>query len=275
MNLEELQFLKKKANDIRKDTIDQIGYFGSGHIGGALSVIEVITILYYRYMKIDPANPSMPDRDILVLSKGHSGPALYSTLASKGYFSKELLHTLNCPETKLPSHCDRLKTPGMDMTAGSLGQGLSAAIGFALGSRLDGIGNTIYCVIGDGESNEGQIWEGALAGAHYRLDNLVAFTDCNKLQLDSWTEEIMNMEDLQEKWQAFGWFTQRVDGHDFQALDEAITKSKKTRGRPSMIIMDTVKGKGAFFAENRPDNHHMVFDYDTAQEAIRRLDENQ
>jgi transketolase len=267
----DVAFLKEKALEIRKDTIDQIGHLGFGHIGGALSVVEVITILYYRFLNVDPNDPRKEGRDIFVLSKGHAGPALYSALASKGYFPKEELHTLNQPGTNLPSHCDRLRTPGMDMTAGSLGQGLSAAIGVALGYRMDKRDATIYCVVGDGESNEGQVWEAAMSAAHFRLENLVAFTDCNRLQLDSWTEEIMGLGDLVAKWDSFGWHTQRVDGHDFNALDEAISNARAHKGQPSMIILDTIKGKGAPFAENRPDNHHMMVSNEAAQEAIRQL----
>jgi transketolase len=271
MEQKELEALSQKAAEIRKLTIDEIGYLGLGHIGGAMSVIEVLTVLYYKYMFVEPSQPRHPDRDIFVLSKGHAGPALYAVLASKGFFPIEELHTLNRPDTRLPSHCDRLLTPGMDMTAGSLGQGLSAAIGFAIAAKLDNHPKTVYCLIGDGESNEGQIWEAAMSAAHYGLGNLIAFTDCNKLQLDSWTKDIMNVEDLKSKWEAFNWHTQRIDGHDIQLIDEAVKQAKSVEDRPSMIVLDTVKGKGAAFAENRADNHHMVFSYQQAKDAIEIL----
>jgi transketolase len=223
-------------------------------------------------MNVTPAEPRRPDRDRLVLSKGHAGPALYAVLADKGFFPAEWLNTLNRGGTRLPSHCDRVRTPGIDMTTGSLGQGLSAAVGMALAARLDRAAHTVYAIISDGESNEGQIWEAAMAAAHWRLNRLIAFTDYNKMQIDGYVHEVMNVEDLNAKWVAFGWFVQRVDGHDLAALDGAIVRAKAEPLRPSMIVMDTVKGKGAFFAENRVESHNMKYDYETALEAIRRLE---
>ena len=273
MELQEIILLKEKAKEIRKTTIESIGYLGVGHIGGALSVVEVLTLLYHRHLDVSPNEPKKKDRDKLVLSKGHAGPALYSVLADKGFFPKEWLYTLNKGGTNLPSHCDMNRTPGIDMSTGSLGQGISAAIGIALANRLDNIDKKVYLIIGDGESNEGQVWEGAMAAAHYKLNNLIAFTDCNKMQIDGYVHEIMNIEDLNAKWNAFGWFVQRVNGHDFLDMDIAIERAKKESLRPSMIILDTIKGKGAFFAENRLDNHNMNVDYETAKEACRMLDE--
>lgn len=275
MLAQDLESLKKKARQIRVDTIDAIGYLGLGHIGGSLSLVEVLTVLYFRRMSIDPARPKKRDRDVLILSKGHAGPVLYSTLASRGYFPRSELRTLNQPNTKLPSHCDRLRTPGMDMTAGSLGQGLSAAVGFALAYRMDQRERNVFCILGDGESNEGQVWEAAMSAAHFSLENLIAFTDCNRLQLDSWTKEIMDTGDIRAKWASFGWETLRINGHDMEQIDSAIEQAIEARGRPFMIVLDTVKGKGAYFAENRPDNHHMSFDYETAREAIRRIEDGQ
>ena len=272
MNKEEIKILEEKAKEIRKLTIDQIGYLGVGHIGGAMSIVEVLTILYYKFMKVDPGNPKMPDRDKLVISKGHAGPALYSILADKGFFPKEWLHTLNRGGTRLPSHCDKNLTPGIDMSTGSLGQGISTAIGLALANRLDNIDRKVYLIIGDGESNEGQIWEGAQAAPMFKLNNLIAFTDYNKMQLDGYMHEIMNIEDLNAKWQANNWFVQRVDGHDFFDLNIAIERSSQEKIRPSMIIMDTIKGKGCSFAERDITNHNMVFDYEKAKEAIAVLD---
>jgi len=272
MEIEELNRLKEKAKEIRKMTIDAIGYLGVGHIGGALSVVEVLTLLYYKHMDVSPEDPKKKNRDKLVLSKGHAGPALYSVLADKGFFPKEWLHTLNKGGTNLPSHCDMNRTPGIDMTTGSLGQGMSAAIGITLANRLDHIDKKVYLIIGDGESNEGQIWEGAMAAAHFKLNNLIAFTDYNKMQIDGYVHDIMNIEDLDAKWTAFGWFVQRVNGHEFQDMDMAVERAKKELYRPSMIILDTIKGKGAFFAERRLDNHNMNVDYETAKEACRLLD---
>jgi transketolase len=273
MDIQEIKQLEAKAKEIRKRTIDSIGYLGVGHIGGALSVIEVLTLLYYKNMDVSPEEPKKKNRDKLVLSKGHAGPALYSVLADKGFFPIEWLHTLNQGGTNLPSHCDMNRTPGIDMSTGSLGQGISAAIGIALANRLDGIDKKVYLIIGDGESNEGQIWEGAMAAAHYKLNNLIAFTDHNKMQIDGYVHEIMNVEDLDAKWNAFGWFVQRVNGHDFEDMEMAIERAKKELYRPSMIILDTIKGKGAFFAERRLDNHNMNVDYETAKEACRLLDQ--
>ena len=267
----ELKKLEEKANEIRKMTIDEIGFLGVGHIGGALSVVEVLTILYYKYMDISVSDPKKKDRDKLVLSKGHAGPALYCILADKGYFPKEWLHTLNVGGTNLPSHCDMNRTPGIDMTTGSLGQGISSAIGLALTNRIDKIDKKVFLIIGDGESNEGQIWEGAMAAAHFKLNNLIAFTDYNKMQIDGYVHDTMNIEDLNSKWVSFGWFVQRINGHSLRELEMAIDRAKEEKFRPSMIIMDTIKGKGAFFAEGRLDNHNMNFNYDTAQEACRIL----
>ncbi len=262
--------LEARAKDIRILTIDAIGYLGVGHIGGALSVIEVLTVLYFRHLRHDPARPRWYERDRLVLSKGHAGPALYSTLALRGFFPTEWLHTLNQGGTRLPSHCDRNRTPGIDMTTGSLGQGLSAACGIALANRLDGIDCHVYAIIGDGESDEGQVWEAAMFAAKYRLTRLIAFTDKNKLQIDGPTDEVMDLGRLEDKWAAFGWNTARVDGHDVAAIDGAISDAK-TRGGPAMIILDTIKGKGAAFCEGAANNHNLAFDYETAKAAIAQL----
>lgn len=273
MEKEEMKELEEKAREIRKITIDTIGYLGVGHIGGALSIVDVLTILYYKYMDISCDEPRKKNRDKLVLSKGHAGPALYSVLADKGFFPKEWLHTLNAGDSQLPSHCDMNRTPGIDMTTGSLGQGISAAIGIALANRLDKIDKKIYLIIGDGESNEGQIWEGAMAAAHYKLNHLIAFTDNNKMQIDGYVRDVMNIEDIGAKWSAFGWYVQRVNGHDFEEMSFAIERAHKETARPSMIILDTIKGKGAFFAEGKLENHNMKVGYETARKACKILDQ--
>lgn len=269
----ELKQLKEKAREIRKLTIDSIGYLGVGHIGGAMSIVDVLTLLYEKHMDIDPKEPKKKDRNKLVVSKGHAGPALYSILADKGFFPKDWLHTLNVGGTNLPSHCDMNKTPGIDMTTGSLGQGISSAIGLALANRLDNIKHNVFLIIGDGESNEGQVWEGAMAASQFKLNNLIAFTDYNKMEIDGYVHDIMNLEDLNAKWVSFGWFVQRVNGHDFNQMNEAIERAKKEEHRPSMIILDTIKGKGAFFAEGKLSSHNMPVDYETAKEACKKLDE--
>jgi len=272
MDKEIESYLKTQAKEIRKMTIEEIAILGSGHIGGAMSIVDLLALLYFHRMKIDPQRPRWEERDQLIVSKGHSGPAVYATLALRGFFPKDWLLTLNKGGTSLPSHCDRNKTPGIDMTTGSLGQGFSAAIGIALGLRMDNKPSTVYTIIGDGESNEGQIWEGALFAAYQKLTNLIAFTDCNKQQLDGFTKDILDMGNIAAKWESFGWFTQETDGHDIAALDAAIEKALAQKEKPSMIVMHTIKGKGCNFAEGVEKNHSMAFDMEKAKEAIVALE---
>ncbi len=272
MHPSEIQTLQEKAQEIRRLIIQSIGSIGVGHVGGSLSLAEVLAYLYFHRMRVDPANPRWPDRDILVLSKGHAGPALYATLALKGFFPIEWLWTLNKGGTNLPSHADRNKTPGVDMTAGSLGQGLSAAIGMALADRLDGKKNYVYAILGDGESNEGQVWEASMTAAHYRLGNLIAFTDYNKMQIDGYTKDIMNLEDLSAKWRSFNWHVQRIDGHSIRAIDAAVTLAQAEQERPSMIILDTVKGKGVSWSEGKVGSHNMPVTAEMVQQALKELE---
>lgn len=247
------------AEEIRVETLKEFAHLGFGHVGGAMSIIETLAVLYGGEMRIDPQNPGLETRDKFVMSKGHAGPALYATLALKGYFPLENLLTLNQGGTTLPSHCDRLKTPGVDMTTGSLGQGISTAIGLALGDRLMGRDSNTFLMLGDGECNEGQVWEGAMFAAHYKLDNLVAFVDLNKQQLDGSTDDVMYMGDMVDKFTAFGWHTQKVDGHNVDEIKEAVERAKAEKGRPSMIILDTVKGHGCLLAESMFPCHHIAF----------------
>ncbi|MFA7127744.1 MAG: transketolase [Sphaerochaeta sp.] len=263
--------LKQRALEIRKLTIEEIGNFGSGHIGGSMSIVELLTYLYYHEMRIDPANPRKDDRDRFVCSKGHAGPAVYATLASKGYFPIEDLKTLNQGGTKLPSHCDMTKTPGVDFTGGSLGQGFSAAVGIALGQKIRKMDAHTFAVIGDGESQEGQIWEAAETAAQWKLGNLIAFTDFNRLQLDGFTSDIVNMDNIDARWLGFNWHVQRVNGHNFAELDRAIQAAKKVLDRPSMIIMDTVKSYGFIPGENITGNHSMAYDMSVATKAVEDL----
>lgn len=267
--------LKAQAREVRKYTIDTIANLGVGHIGGSLSVVEILTLLYYREMRVKAEDPLWRERDKLVLSKGHAGPALYSVLALKGFFPMEWLSTLNRGGTKLPSHCDRNLTPGIDMTTGSLGQGLSAACGLAIANKLDGIDNWTYVIIGDGETNEGQNWEAAMLAPHQKLSRIIAFTDYNKLQLDGTTDQILSLGDIEGKWRTFGWHVDRCDGHDFPSMSCAIARAKAQAlggdGKPSMIILDTIKGKGAAFAEGKLTNHNMNIDRQTADIAIAAL----
>ena len=266
--------LKRFAADIRIETIKMFAEAGYGHIGGSMSIVDVLAVLYGGVMKIDPSNPLWEERDRLVLSKGHSGPGLYSALALKGYFPIKELKTLNKGGTNLPSHCDRRKTPGIDMTTGSLGQGVSTAMGLALGAQMKGLNNYTYLIIGDGEMQEGQVWEGAGFAAHYGLGNLIAFVDYNKKQLDGLVEDICKPFDIQSKFESFGWHGQTVKGYDVEEIYNAINIAKKEKERPSMIVLDTVKGKGCSFAEFEDFNHYMVINYEMAEEAIKVIEES-
>lgn len=244
--------IKQICKDIRCGIVECIASIGVGHIGGCLSIAELLAVLYFEEMNIDPKNPSKPDRDRFICSKGHAGPAVYATLALRGFFDYELLYTLNKNGTMLPSHCDMNKTPGVDMTAGSLGQGFSCAVGAALGSRLKKDGAVIYTLIGDGESQEGQIWEAAMFAAAKKLDNIIAFTDYNKMQIDGTVEEICGIAPLGDKWRAFGWnVIELEDGNDVEAVSAAVKAAKANigSGKPTMVILNTVKGKGISFIE--------------------------
>lgn len=256
MEEREIKYLELKAKQIRRLIIDEIGKLGVGHIGGCLSAVEALVVLYYKVMNIDPNNPQKEGRDRFVLSKGHAGPALYAVLADKGYFDVSVLDTLNRPETNLPSHCDMLKTRGIDMTTGSLGQGISCAVGMAKASKILKDNAYIYCMIGDGESQEGQVWEAAMSAAHFKLDNLIVFTDYNKLQIDGSIDEVMSLLNIEEKWRAFGWNVYSVDGHDISLIYDAIVKAKEVKGKPSMIILNTIKGKGVSFIEKMGAGNH-------------------
>ena len=247
-NIEEL---KTQANTIRKDILRMIYNIQSGHLGGSFSMVEMLTALYFDEMHYDPKDPCLKDRDRFILSKGHTAPALYATLANAGYFPKEKLMTsFRRIDSMLQGHPDMKKTPGVEMTSGSLGIGLSAANGMALGNRHQGISARIYCMIGDGEINEGQIWEAAATASHYHLDNLVAITDVNGLQNDAETKKVKDMLDIAEKWRAFGFHTIEIDGHDFSEIFAALDEARAHKGQPAAIISHTVKGKGVSFMEN-------------------------
>ena len=245
------------AREFRFVITDMICRSGSGHIGGALSLVDIIITLYYRVMRVKPDEPRWLDRDRLVLSKGHAGPVLYTALAYRGFFPMQWLTTLNQDGTRLPSHVDQIQTPGIDITAGSLGQGLSCACGIALAGKLNKKDYRTFCIIGDGESDEGQIWEAALFAGHRKLDNLVAITDYNKMQIDGTTEEIINLEPLAEKWRAFNWEVFEMNGHDWDDIHATIGKAIAVKGKPSMIIAHTVKGKGNAAVENTVGSHNI------------------
>lgn len=245
------------AKEFRYVITDMICRSGSGHIGGALSLVEVMITLYYRTMRVNPADPRWPDRDRLILSKGHAGPVLYTALAYKGFFPMQWLTTLNQDGTRLPSHVDQIQTPGVDITAGSLGQGLSCACGVALAGKLNAKDYRTFCIIGDGESDEGQIWEAALFAGNRKLDNLVAITDYNKMQIDGTTAEVMNLEPIVDKWRAFNWEVFEVDGHDWDAIHATINKAIAVTGKPTMIIAHTLKGHGNAAVEGQVGSHNI------------------
>ncbi len=260
---------EKICEDIRIDILKCINSCGKGHVGGSLSLVETLVVLYYEVMNIDSKDPKMAGRDRLVLSKGHGGPALYSVLSKKGFFDKSALLTLNKPNTMLPSHPDMKKIAGVDMTTGSLGQGVSAAVGMAYASKLEEDDAYIYTILGDGECQEGQVWEAALAANNMKLDNLIAFVDYNKMQLDGSLEDIVNVDDMAEKWRSFGFHSVSIDGHDMDAIYEAINEAKKIKDKPKMIVLNTVKGKGYEFIEKEGyKNHSMPVTEDMIEKAI-------
>ena len=267
--------LKEVCKDIRCDIMTCIGHLGVGHIGGCLSMVEILAALYFKEMNIDPSNPKMEGRDRFACSKGHAGPAVYATLANRGYFDKSELLTLNQGGTHLPSHCDMNLTTGIDMTTGSLGQGFSCACGIALGSKLEKDGATVYTVIGDGETQEGQVWESAMFASAKKLDNLIGFTDCNKLQLDDYVEVVSDLAPLADKWAAFGWDVFEVEnGNDVDQVVDAIESAKKLigNGKPKMIICNTVKGCGVqWIIDLGSGNHNCKLTEEQAAEAIKEI----
>ena len=266
----EIRIFSKK---VQMEVCKMIAPLPAGHLGGSLSIADALSVLYNRQMKFDPKNPKWDGRDWLVMSKGHCGPALYATLALKGFFPKEMLQTLNQPHTDLPSHCDRNHTPGIDMTTGSLGQGASTAAGVAYGLKLDKKDNRVFLILGDGEIQEGQVWEMAMTAATKHLDNLIALVDYNKLQIDGRTDndEVCNVGDIAAKFTAFNWYAQSVDGHDVEAIDAAIEKAKANKGTPSVIVLSTVKGKGWDKSENAVGSHSRGFAPEELEDALAQM----
>jgi len=256
--LDDRKELDRLAGEFRYVITDMICRAGSGHLGGALSLVEVFISLYWRgILSFDPDNPGWDKRDRLVLSKGHAGPVWYVALAYRGFFPKESLCSLNADGTNLPSHADRLRTPGIDMTAGSLGQGLSAACGMALAAKKDSKPHKVFCIIGDGESDEGQIWEAAMFAGHNKLDNLIAICDYNKLQIDGFTDDVLTLEPLADKWRAFNWDVLEMDGHNWDDILATLDKAKGMRGKPIMVLAHTIKAKDCSAVENVPGSHNI------------------
>lgn len=264
--------VKAFATQVRIETMKEFKVRTFGHVGGALSITDTLAVLYESVMKYDPKNPNWEGRDKLVCSKGHAGPALYSILALKGFFPMDWLNTLNIPGTKLPSHCDKNQTPGIDMTTGSLGQGVSTAIGLCLGDRIQGRDSYTYLIVGDGELNEGQVWEGAQFAGHHKMDHLIGFVDYNKKQLDGYTADILDQRDIAAKFTAFGWDAYDVNGNNVDEVYDAIAKAKATPGKPHMIVLNTIKGAGVKAVEEMSANHHIVVSAELADQALADLE---
>ena len=270
-----LSHLDHFRDQIRLLTLKELEHRGFGHYGGSLSIVETLAVLYGEVLNVNPDNPNDPDRDYFILSKGHAGPALYATLALKGFIPEEMLYTLNDNGTSLPSHPDRTKTPGVDMTTGSLGQGISVATGVALSHKLSNKDNYTYCIVGDGELNEGECWEAFQFAAHHQLSNLVVFIDENKKQLDGYTKDIINPLDLEDKMKSFGFVTIKVDGSSMTDIYAAIQRGKRQKDLPVAIILDTVKGQGVPYIEKMFSNHHIrpnAQDHAAILEAIAELE---
>ena len=255
MNISEKKSLMRTANNVRIGVIEGVYNAGCGHPGGSLSIADVITYLYFKEMNVSPEAPDKEDRDRFVLSKGHTAPALYAVLAERGFFPKEELKTLRKIDSRLQGHPDMKHIPGVDMTTGSLGLGISAACGMALSAKVYGATNRVYTIVGDGESEEGQVWEAAMFAAHYKLDNLVAVIDLNGLQIDGKITDVMNPTPHDEKFRAFGWHVITINGHDFDEIEAAFAEARAVKGKPTVIISNSVKGKGVSYMENKCEWH--------------------
>lgn len=271
MKIKDVKELEKIANNVRIGIIEAVHSAKSGHPGGSLSIADILTVLYFNQMNIDETKPHDKSRDRLVLSKGHCAPALYSTLAERGFFEKEQLKTLRNINGNLQGHPDMNKIPGVDMTTGSLGQGLSVANGMAMASKLGGEGIRVYCICGDGEIEEGQIWEAAMSSSHYKLDNLCLIIDNNNLQIDGNVDKVMNIYPLDEKLKSFGFEVLEVDGHNMQELINAFSYAKKVKGKPTAIIANTIKGKGVSFMENQAGWHGKAPNDEEYEVAMKEL----
>ena len=269
LSVEEMEAIAKK---LRRHIITMIGKAGSGHPGGSLSAVEIVTALYFRVLRHKPQDPCWSDRDRFILSKGHAAPLLYATLAECGYLSVEELSTLRQLDSRLQGHIDCKLVPGIEMSAGALGQGLSFAVGVALAGRLNSQNYRVYVLLGDGECDEGQVWEAAMAAAHFKVDNLVAIVDNNGQQIDGWNRDVMSLEPFNQKWQAFGWQVIEVDGHNLAQLAQAFDRAKLVKGQPAVIITHTTKGKGVSFMENNPDFHGKAPDADQVAKALKELE---
>ncbi|MBD3380327.1 MAG: transketolase [Candidatus Omnitrophica bacterium] len=266
--------MKRKSIALRRDILTMLSRAGSGHTGGSLSIVEILVELYYRRMNIDPREPSKRDRDRFVLSKGHACPALYAVLADLGFFPREELWTLRKLGSRLQGH-PQYGLPGLEISSGSLGQGLSVAVGLALADRMDSLDNKVYCLMGDGETNEGQIWEAAMTASHYSLSRLYGIVDFNKLQIDGFTCDVQHPGEFRHKWEKFGWHTVEVDGHDFQQLSKGFDELDGASDRPKLMIAHTVKGKGVSFIENKAGWHGIAPKEKELASALEELKEQE
>lgn len=270
-NIEELKEISKT---VRGDIISMLTESRSGHPGGSLSITDILVTLYFKEMNIDPKNPKDANRDRFVLSKGHAAPALYSVLARKGYFDPEELNTLRKIDSRLQGHPSMKSLPGIDMSTGSLGQGISAAVGMALAGKIDKKDYRVYSILGDGELEEGEVWEAAMSAAHYKLDNLTAFIDFNGLQIDGDITKVMNPSPIDKKFEAFGWNVLTIDGHNYEEIIDAIEKAKNYKGKPTMIVCKTVKGKGVSFMENEAAWHGNAPNKEQCEQALAEIGGN-
>lgn len=264
--------MEAMAKRLRRHIITMIGKAGSGHPGGSLSAVEILTALYFKVLRHKPLDPHWPDRDRFILSKGHAAPVLYATLAECGYLPVDELLTLRQMDSRLQGHTDRTLTPGVEMSAGALGQGLSFAIGVALAGRINSKDYRVYVLLGDGECDEGQVWEAAMAATHFKVDNLVAIVDNNGQQLDGWNRDVMNLDPFPAKWRAFGWQVIEVDGHNIPQLIQAFDQAKKIKGQPTVIIAHTIKGKGVSFMESNNDFHGKAPNAEEVKLALKELE---
>ena len=265
------QDLEAVAKTLRRHIITMTAAAGSGHPGGSLSSVEIVTALFFRVLRHRPSEPHWADRDRFILSKAHAAPLLYAALAETGYMPVGELCTLRKLDSRLQGHPDKTCTPGVEMTCGSLGQGLSFGIGAALAARLNSQTYRVYVLLGDGECDEGQVWEAAMAAAHFKMDNLVAIIDHNELQIDGWNRQVMNLEPLPDKWRAFGWYVIEVNGHDLAQILAAFAQAEKVKGQPTAIIAHTIKGKGVSFMENNVDFHGKAPTPEEAERALKEL----
>ena len=268
----EIKDLEGKAHQIRKDIVEVTGWAGGAHIGGALSIVEILVILYFKYLNVDPKQPGLETRDRFVLSKGHGGVGFAPVLARKGYFDFELLKEFNKFKSPFGMHLDGNKVKGVDVSTGSLGHGLSMALGLALGARVQKKTWRTYCILGDGECNEGTVWEAAMAASHFKVRNLITFVDRNRLMIDGTTEQIMGIEPFADKWKAFGWIVKEIDGHSFRDLSAAIEYAQAEDKAPVVIIANTVKGKGVDFMENEVKWHYGGLNSDLIEKAKSSID---